>query len=1299
MSQPVASPQIDIIIDSKSAQAGAQRVNAALNSIVAQANGLNSGLSGVNGTMIQTGSSAQQLAQRLQAANSNAAGLGGMLGRLQGIATGAAGSIGNLGASFAGLGGLAVAGGVAAVGAAIVAIGTAVTSATAQVQAYRASLTTIIGDTEQAGLAFNALADFAQRTPFTLDEAVNGFVKLSALGLKPSEEAMTSYGNTAAAMGKSLEQMVEAVADASTSEFERLKEFGIKSKQEGDKVSFTFQGVTTQVGNNAADIQKYLIGIGNTQFAGGMDRQAQTIGGAMAALGDQIFLLFAKIGEGGFASGMTKILDGISSGIAAITPLLSGVGSVLGGIINFAAEAASGFGSMFTAMTGGGKESLGLLDLLTVGFNMLGQWVTVAGNTVGAVFRGIASVIQWVGGGIREWLGKAFTWLTGASTATVSDMGLSFIALLRSVKFVAGAIPDLFATAFQDVKKLFSSLGSIVGRLLSGDLTALGDIGSAFTVSFANSAKQMGSIVDRAAAVAADQKGAQGALDRMLGRGKTAKIDDFANETPGVTPTGAVDKDAAKAAADAAKAEAERQKNIQAFWKTLDDSVTLSKMLPQEAEKHTKLLDLQRIYGDKLSAQDKAALLAADGKIASKLREIALGKSITSMADQARQIENSNLIMAGRKVGLTEQEASVQDALVKLRIDALNSGATLADLASDTWKTEEKRLETALRTQAALEGQAAAIAKAKDIAAGYSPQYDRAQRLVGIEKDRADFLAGADKAGISKGVQASVLAGMDKARAGIENEWVYEFTDTIHSLADEFGGSFGKAIGKFGRAMDRMAAAASGDLDNAGPLGGISKLLGKDVSKGFQDGAKSMLDDLQGSIGKAFGINGEVGQALGETLGKMQGGADVGSVAGNLATPLTDVLGLKTSAMGSAIGGALGSFAGPLGSAIGGALGGVVGGLLKKTRWATGQIDLVNGGLGAGSVDGNKASYRDNASTAGGAVGSSVQEIADALGAVISGDPRVSIGQYKGDWRVSSTGRTGKLKGKYSDVTDFGDDAESAVAYAAMLAIQQGVLSGLSSFADRALKNSTETNFETVLSVATQYETMMKELAAYDDPLGAAIDNVNSGLDKLISQMKSYGATAEDLSNVERYRTIQLDKIIADQTSSLRALQKTLNGEGSGKTVLQRLNSSLDEYAGYQADLASGQSIDNDAFASLANEIFGLAGSAYGSSTGQFQSILSMLKSDNAAAISATEDRVMASQDAAAAAQQRLVEQNAAAAQQRDQQLAEQAKANALSAEQNALLRELVARGGLGNAFVNALGSSYTNGQATTRTV
>ena len=35
-------------------------------------------------------------------------------------------------------------------------------------------------------------------------------------------------------MGKSLNQMIEAVADATTGEFERLKEFGIKARTHGE---------------------------------------------------------------------------------------------------------------------------------------------------------------------------------------------------------------------------------------------------------------------------------------------------------------------------------------------------------------------------------------------------------------------------------------------------------------------------------------------------------------------------------------------------------------------------------------------------------------------------------------------------------------------------------------------------------------------------------------------------------------------------------------------------------------------------------------------------------------------------------------------------------------------------------------------------------------------------------------------------------------------------------------------------------------------------------------------------------
>jgi hypothetical protein len=76
-----------------------------------------------------------------------------------------------------------------------------------------------------------------------------------------------------------------------------LKEFGIKSKSEGDRVIFTFQGVSTNIGKNAAEIEKYLRRIGDVDFAGAMDARAKTLDGAISNLGDSWDSLFRTIND------------------------------------------------------------------------------------------------------------------------------------------------------------------------------------------------------------------------------------------------------------------------------------------------------------------------------------------------------------------------------------------------------------------------------------------------------------------------------------------------------------------------------------------------------------------------------------------------------------------------------------------------------------------------------------------------------------------------------------------------------------------------------------------------------------------------------------------------------------------------------------------------------------------------------------------------------------------------------------------------------------------------------------------
>lgn len=166
-------------------------------------------------------------------------------------------------------------------------------------ESLNASLITVTGSAENADTAFAWIEKFATETPYQLSEVVKGFTKLTALGLEPSADALRSYGNVASGMGKSLDQFIEAVADASVAEFERLKEFGIKSKNQGDTIQFTFRGASTSVKNSADEITAYLQNLGDVEFAGGMARQMDTLDGKISNLGDSWEKLLRKLGDSG----------------------------------------------------------------------------------------------------------------------------------------------------------------------------------------------------------------------------------------------------------------------------------------------------------------------------------------------------------------------------------------------------------------------------------------------------------------------------------------------------------------------------------------------------------------------------------------------------------------------------------------------------------------------------------------------------------------------------------------------------------------------------------------------------------------------------------------------------------------------------------------------------------------------------------------------------------------------------------------------------------------------------------------
>lgn len=205
----------------------------------------------------------------------------GLLGKINGLA-----------------GGLLPALGIGAIIGGLRSFGSAVIRVRSEFEKYEAVLSNTLGSKSKARQELEMLQEFAKKTPFALSELTGAYVKLTNFGLKPTLEDLKRYGDLAASAGKGFDQLTEAIADAVTGEFERLKEFNIRAKKDGDKVTFTFKEQATAVDFNATAIRKYIASLGELEgVAGTTEAAVKTMGGQINNLGDAWDQLLNTIGE------------------------------------------------------------------------------------------------------------------------------------------------------------------------------------------------------------------------------------------------------------------------------------------------------------------------------------------------------------------------------------------------------------------------------------------------------------------------------------------------------------------------------------------------------------------------------------------------------------------------------------------------------------------------------------------------------------------------------------------------------------------------------------------------------------------------------------------------------------------------------------------------------------------------------------------------------------------------------------------------------------------------------------------
>lgn len=199
---------------------------------------------------------------------------------------------------------------------AFVNFGREVLSATAQFEKFGAVLGNTLGSKALADLKLKEIQEFAAKTPFGVNELTNSFVKLANQGFKPTGDQMRLLGDLASSTGKSFDQLAEAIIDAQVGEFERLKEFGIRAQDAGDKVIFTFKGVQTTVDKSSESIRGYITSLGNAEgVSGSMAVISATLTGKISNLGDSWDQMLISVGSntsGVFSGAIDLISDAIN---------------------------------------------------------------------------------------------------------------------------------------------------------------------------------------------------------------------------------------------------------------------------------------------------------------------------------------------------------------------------------------------------------------------------------------------------------------------------------------------------------------------------------------------------------------------------------------------------------------------------------------------------------------------------------------------------------------------------------------------------------------------------------------------------------------------------------------------------------------------------------------------------------------------------------------------------------------------------------------------------------------------------
>ena len=379
-----------------------------------------------------------------------------------------------------------------------------IVEATTTFERFQTVLTTYLGSQQAANKELERLQQLANSLPQDLQDITESFLIFQRYGLDTTNAGLREFSNIATANGKSLEQLAEALGDALTGEFERLKEFGIKVTQENGQILARIGDQQVAVARTSSELVSQLQELGSTRFGGAAEINADTLSQSLSNLRGAVFESQVAFGEGlkpalkdvsdEFATILRAnddLAESLGAGVGEALRTLADVAILVAENINVLRNAFLAFigikavsfianiaESLTFAAAGGANLADKLKAMTAVAINFVRTGTGLA--RIGALFAGIASPIGLITTAIAgatfalNAYGDATVELNSITTSYGEIAAAAFFKVKQAISSVASAIYDNLIGAFETlsgyvedvVVDAFLSLGAAIDPLL-----------------------------------------------------------------------------------------------------------------------------------------------------------------------------------------------------------------------------------------------------------------------------------------------------------------------------------------------------------------------------------------------------------------------------------------------------------------------------------------------------------------------------------------------------------------------------------------------------------------------------------------------------------------------------------------------------------------------------------------------------------------------------------------------------------------------------------------------------------------